>query len=292
MSNVGESWELSGVPGSESKVEGGPDDGLTLSEVIDRHGASLMGKRNYQRFGNKFPLLIKIIDAAQDLSIQVHPGDELARKRGHANGKNEMWYVVAACKSKIADGFNRDVDPAELDSLLESSAIEKTLNYIDIAKGDVFYIPAGRVHSLGAGAMVIEVQQTSDLTYRLYDYHRRDAQGKERELHVNLARKAIDYSAFTGGKEPYALRMNIPSRVLKTPEFTTNVVIAESEFMRDYNELDTFVVLVCTEGEAEVTCGDRTMPISRGQTLLVPADVLGVIIAPRKKTTLLETYVY
>lgn len=292
LSNIGESWEVSGVPGSESVVEEGPDDGLTLSQLIDRHQESFLGKRNYKKFGNHFPLLVKIIDAHQDLSVQVHPDDELARKRGHRNGKAEMWYVVRGGRDvRLANGFNRPIDSAELDGLIERGDIEKVLNYMDIEAGEVFFIPAGRVHALGSGAMVIEIQQTSDVTYRLYDYQRPGLDGKPRELHADLAREAINYNDTSGAPIDYRARMGVPTSIIRTPYFTTNLLVSDSEFMRDYSEYDTFVILVAASGEAEITCGNETIRLQRGNTVVLPADADGITIAPNKKVTLLETYI-
>lgn len=291
LSNIGESWELSGVEDAESVVEGGPDNGLLLSQLLDKYGADLLGKRNYLKFGNRFPLLVKLIDAEQHLSVQVHPDDELAKRKGHPNGKNEAWYALSDTKGGIAIGFVRKVLPDELERLIETDEIDNVLNYTDIHKGDVFYIPAGCVHSLRAGSLVIEVQQTSDVTYRLYDYHRKDAKGNERELHLDLAKDAIDYDDYDREKIDYALRMNVPTTVLNTPEFGINVFMCESDFMRDYSESDTFVVMICTEGEASVTCGDVTIELKGGNTVLIPAQCNGVRINPKVKTTLLEAYI-
>lgn len=292
LSEVGESWEISGVTGSESVVEGGPDDGLALTGLIKRHGASLLGKRNYTKFGNSFPLLVKFIDPSTDLSVQVHPDDKLAIERGHANGKNEMWYVVSAEKgTRIANGFNREVNPAELDGLLEKEGIEHVLNYINVSPGDVYVVPAGRVHAIGAGAFVIEIQQTSDVTYRIYDYHRKDRDGNERELHIDLAKDAINYHDTEGQAVEYIPRRNIPVNVVRSPFFTTNILETDTEFIRDYTESDTFVILVAADGEADITCGNDTIRLRRGNTVLIPASAPGVTISPRRNIKLLETYI-
>lgn len=292
LSDVGESWEISGVPGSESVVEGGPDHGTRLSALIDRHGASLLGKRNFSKYGNNFPLLVKLIDSRSDLSVQVHPDDELAKTRGYVNGKSEMWYVLKADKgARIANGFRRDIDPSELDGLLERGELESELNYMDIHPGEVYYVPAGRVHAICSGAFVIEIQQNSDLTYRLYDYRRKDSQGKERELHVDLAREAIDYTRSDAGPIAYKPIEDVPVNVLRTPYFSVNVLTADTEFMRDYSESDTFVILSCTAGSAEIMCSSLSATLRRGDSLLIPASAPGVEIKPKEKTTLLETFI-
>lgn len=292
LSEVGESWEISGVAGSESVVDGGTDDGLSLTALIKRYGASLLGKRNYNKFGDTFPLLVKFIDAAADLSVQVHPDDKLAAERGYPNGKNEMWYVVSADKgARIANGFNRSVNPEELDGLLERDGIEHVLNYITVTPGEVYMIPAGRVHAIGAGTFLIEIQQTSDLTYRLYDYHRKGHDGKERELHIDLAKDAINYTDTEGQPVAYTNRQDIPVNVAKYPFFTTNILETDTEFIRDYAESDTFVILIAAEGEADITCGTETTRLRKGNTLLIPASASGITISPCHNIKLLETYI-
>lgn len=292
LSNVGESWEICGVTGNESVVDGGPDDGLRLSQLLDKYKSELLGRRNYEKYGNNFPLLVKFIDARQDLSVQVHPDDAFAQSHGMANGKTEMWYVVKADRgARIANGFNREVDPSEYDKLVESGEIEQTLRYMQARKGDVFIIPAGRVHTICAGLFVAEIQQTSDATYRIYDYHRKDSEGKERELHTELARQAIDFKDTDGEAVKYQARANVPVNVVHSPFFTTNVLWADNEMMRDYTESDTFVILVITEGEASVECGGSTLDVRAGETILVPASAEGIVIRPRSQVTLLESYI-
>ena len=193
--NIGESWELSGVKDNESVVAEGPEAGTSLPELIARHGAALLGKANYGRFGEEFPLLIKFIDARQDLSIQVHPNDELAWERHKSKGKTEMWYVVSADKdAHLRSGFSKQVTPAEYEASVGDNTITDILADYKIAPGDVFFLPAGRVHSIGAGSFIAEIQQTSNITYRIYDFNRRDANGNTRELHTELAKGAIDYT--------------------------------------------------------------------------------------------------
>lgn len=297
---VGESWELSGIAGSESIVADGPEKGMSLSELLEKFGAAILGERNYTRFGTRFPLLIKFIDAREDLSVQVHPDDAMAQRLGQSNGKTEMWYVVdAAPGAKLANGFREPVNPDDYERLVESGDIEKVLNFIPIKPGDVYFIPAGRVHSIGAGAFVAEIQQTSDATYRIYDYHRKDANGNERELHTALAKEAIDFNDTHGAPVNYIPRRDIPVNVVKCPFFTTNVMDLDEEVMRDYSELDSFVVLIVTEGEGTLHCGadavadkPTVMDVKRGDTILVSASAKGLTIIPAKKgLKLLETYV-
>lgn len=292
LTGIGESWEISGVAGNETTVSSGPDKGLTTNGLLHKYGSALLGERNYRRFGDRFPLLIKFIDARQDLSVQVHPDDEMAHRLGFGSGKTEMWYVIKSDKgARLANGFSRPVDPAEFDSLVESGRIEDVLNYNDIRPGDVFFIPAGRVHAICAGAFVAEIQQTSDLTYRIYDYHRKDSEGRERELHVDLAREATDFGDTDGRRVEYRAVADVPVNVVRSPFFSTNVLSIDTELLRDYSESDTFVVIIITEGEADITCGDEKMHVRQGETILVPACANGIIIEPAGKTTMLETFI-
>lgn len=288
--NIGESWELSGVEGMESVVAEGSDKDLRLSQLIDRHKSKLLGERNYTRFGDRFPLLVKFIDARDDLSVQVHPDDAMAARLGHNCGKTEMWYVVDAEKgARLANGFTSPVDPADYERLVESGEIEKVLNFNKINKGDVFFIPAGRVHAIGKGAFIAEIQQTSDDTFRIYDYHRKDADGKEREVHTTLAKEAINFNDCEGNPTEYTLHGNLPVNVVASPYFTTNVLDLDSEMMRDYSEADTFVAIIALEGKAELLCGEQKMDIKQGETVLVSADSTSLILRPDHHFTALET---
>lgn len=297
---VGESWELSGVKGDESVVADGPEAGMKLPELLEKFGPAITGERNFKRYGTRFPLLIKFIDARADLSVQVHPDDALARRLGQENGKTEMWYVIdAAPGTRLANGFREPVDPADYERLVESGDIEKVLNFCPIKPGDVFFIPAGRVHTIGAGAFVLEIQQTSNTTYRIYDYHRKDASGNERQLHTVLAQEAINFSDTEGEAVEYVPHQDIPVNVTRCPYFTTNLINLDEEVMRDYAELDSFVVLIVTEGSGELHCGADAvsnvpthMKVKRGDTVLVSASAQGLTITPDADgLKLIETYV-
>ena len=291
--NIGESWEISGVEGSESTVASGPDRGLTLAELIRRHGAKLTGERNLTRYGERFPLLIKFIDAHTDLSVQVHPDDTLAQKRGMVNGKTEMWYVLDGSDSdaRLALGFKRPVTREEYPELARTGEIENVLNYCQVVPGEVYFIPAGRVHAIGAGSFVVEIQQTSDATYRIYDYRRLGSDGKPRELHVEEAIDAIDFNDTDARKSEYIDRPDIPVNVAKCPYFTANLLNIDTEVMRDYKEADTFMVIIATGGEADISCGGETMNIRRGETVLVPASATGIVIDPKGDFQALEAYI-
>lgn len=297
---VGESWELSGVEGDESVVADGPEAGMKLPELLDKFGAAILGERNYKKFGDRFPLLIKFIDARQDLSVQVHPDDAMARRHGQANGKTEMWYVInAAPGARLANGFKEAVNPDDYARLVQSGEIENVLNFCDIKPGDVYFIPAGRVHAIGAGAFVAEIQQTSDATYRIYDYHRKDADGNERQLHTELAKAAINFSDTEGEAVKYVPRRDIPVNVARCPYFTTNLLDLDEEVMRDYAELDSFIVLIVTQGSGVLHCGadavsnvPTEMRVTQGDTVLVSASAQGLEITPDADgLKLIETYV-
>lgn len=290
--NIGESWELSGVAGSESVVADGPDKGKTVSELIQAYGETLLGKKNYLKYGDSFPLLIKFIDANADLSVQVHPTDELARERGAKFGKTEMWYVIGADKgARLANGFNRSVDPTEYAGLVESGEIMDVLNFNTVKPGDTFYIPAGRVHAIGTGCFVAEIQETSDITYRLYDYKRKDKDGRERELHTREAFDAINFNDTEGKPVAYTLRRDLPVNLVTSPFFTTNLYQIDHEVMRDYSEWDTFVVIICTKGAADITSGEQAVSLSAGHTILIPASCRSITITPKGVFEALETFI-
>ncbi len=289
---IGESWETSGIEGSESVVADGPDRGLTLSQLIDKYEASLLGKRNFEKFGNRFPLLIKFIDASQNLSVQVHPDDVVARRLGYENGKTELWYILKHARdAKIALGFNRSIEHDEFQTLVESGDIENALRFLPLEKGAAFVIPAGTVHAIGKGTMLAEIQQTSDTTFRIYDYKRKDESGKERELHIDLARQAISFGFTEGKPVSYRPVRDIPVNIARINHFTTNVMHLDTEVMRDYREFDTFVALVAFEGKATIESGGSSIRIAAGNSLLIPASAPGVTITPDGKFSCLETFI-
>lgn len=289
---VGESWELSGVKGNESVVANGEYAGMTLPDLIAREGADLLGKKNYERFGREFPLLIKFIDACQDLSVQVHPNDELAWKRHRSKGKTEMWYVVAADKdAHLRSGFAKQVTPMEYEASVNDDTITDLLTDYPIQPGDVFFLPAGRVHSIGAGAFIAEIQQTSDITYRIYDFKRRDVNGNTRELHTELAKEAIDYTVESDYRTHYVAKENQEIELVSCPYFTTSFYELTQEFTLDYSVLDSFVVLICISGQAMFIAdnGDE-FAMHRGETVLLPASVQSVRIRPTTPCKLLTSY--
>ncbi len=294
LPNVGESWEISAVEGSESVVANGADKGLTLPEMVRKYKEELVGEANYMRFGNKFPLLIKFIDAKLDLSIQVHPNDELARKRHNSFGKNEMWYVIAADKgAKLISGFAEQITPKEYKERVYNGTFAEVLQTCEIKPGDVFYVPAGRVHGIGAGSFIAEIQQTSDVTYRIFDYNRKDQNGKARELHTNQAMDAINFADVQDDfRTEYELTENEPIEVVASPYFTTSVYDMTEEITCDYSELDSFVIFICTEGSCKITDDSKNeLTLCAGETILLPASTQEVTITPDGRVRLLETYV-
>ena len=288
---IGESWELSGVEGNVSVVAEGPDAGLTLAQLIARDGARLLGKKNSERFGDEFPLLVKFIDAREDLSIQVHPDDKLAWERHRSKGKTEMWYVVAADEgAHLRSGFAKEVTPAQYEASVADDTITGLLADYAVRPGNVFFLPAGRVHSIGAGSFIAEIQQTSDITYRIYDFNRRDAQGNKRELHTEQAKDAIDYTVLPDYRTRYEAAQNRPVELVACPYFTTTLYDLTEPQQIDLTATDSFVVVICMEGRGTVTdSAGTTLAVHQGETLLVPASTDGLTFTPEKGMKLLTS---
>ena len=288
---IGESWELSGIPGSESVVSGGAYDGLTLTQLAGKGGSALLGEENFRRFGTRFPLLVKFIDAARPLSVQVHPNDALAQRRHGCPGKTEMWYVVGTLPGAyILDGFSRQVTADEYASRVADETLTEVLLRREVRPGDVYYLPSGRVHSIGEGCLICEIQQSSDVTYRIYDFGRVDSEGRPRQLHVEEAREAIDY-AVTEPETRREIEADVPSELVRSPFFTTCAYRLTVPMTCDYADLDSFVILVCTKGACRVSCGEEETKLACGQTLLVSAEAESVTLAPEGEATILESYV-
>lgn len=291
---IGESWELSDVRDHESVVDAGVDAGLTLSQLVEKYGSSLLGDNNSRLFGNHFPLLIKFIGASDKLSVQVHPDDELAHELGHSNGKNEMWVVLGSDPgSELYNGFIHPVDPADFNRMVDDGSIMNELRAMEVQPGDAFYIPAGRVHSIGKGLILAEIQQTSDDTFRIYDYHRKDANGNERELHIDLARRAVNFNDDKGQPIDYSRFRNQANRIIATPYFTTNWLAIDKDLSRDYSEIDSFVIYMALEGEGLVSCSGEGIEIKKGRTLLLGAKENLVTVKPVTPVfRFLEIYLY
>ena len=292
LPNCGELWALSALKDNESVVANGFLAENTLNDILEIYMGDLVGERNYNFYGNLFPLLIKLIDAADKLSIQVHPNDELAQQRGMENGKTEMWYVLHADESaELINGFSQPVTPDEYEKYLELGHLESILHTERPEPGDVFYIPAGRVHGLGKGLLVAEIQQSSDCTYRLYDYNRKDSSGKLRELHTAEARAAIDFSIVKDGRTPYTYQPNSTARLVESPYFTTNIIAIDKPLRKDFSSLDSFVIYLCIEGVAGIKSLDTVVPFHAGECVLVPAVADMVELFAYGSAKLLEVYI-
>lgn len=291
LRNCGESWEISGIPGNLSKVSDGVLKGSTLPELIEEYKQDLVGKHVYEQFGNEFPLLIKFIDAAQDLSIQVHPNDKLARARHGSRGKSEMWYVFQADEgARLISGFNRNTSKEEYLEYLQSGRLTEILNREDVQRGDCFYLPAGRVHTIGKGLLLAEIQQSSDITYRIYDFDRTDKEGNKRELHTELALDALDYSAHANYKTAYQPSLNECVPLVKSQYFQTNLLDFTTGIIREHYDKDSFIIYTCTEGEAEILTQGHSAKICMGNAVLVPQKFPEVHIRTKSGFKMLETF--
>ena len=290
---IGESWEISHVDDNFSIVAEGALAGKNLDELIDLYGERLVGKSVQERFGHRFPLLIKFIDARDYLSIQVHPDDELGMKRHNSFGKTEMWYVInAAPKAKLYSGFAVQSSPEDYVRRIEEGTIVDALAEYEVRPGDVFFLPAGRVHAIGAGCFIAEIQQTSNITYRIYDYDRTDAAGNKRELHTELAKDAIDYRLEKDYRTAYTPVADQPVHLVECQYFETNLLDLTQPISRDWSQLDSFVIYICMEGK--VTLRDaqgNEVSLHQGQSVLVPAENPSLTLTPEGSVKLLETYI-
>ena len=291
LPNCGETWELSGVEGNISTVSNGPLKGRDLKSLIKEYQTGLVGEEVFSRFGEEFPLLIKFIDANQDLSIQVHPDDKLAKERHDGFGKTEMWYVLQADENAtLISGFNQEMTREKYLEYFDSGRLMEVLNKETVEAGDVFYLPAGRVHTIGKGLLIAEIQQTSDITYRIYDFDRTDAEGKKRELHTEEALDAIDYTFYKNYKSEVRDLANTKFEIGSGPYFKTNKLVLDESMEMDYSS-DTFRILICLDGNASLKGHDFEESISMGEVLLIPAEVDYLKIFPEKEVSFLESTV-
>jgi mannose-6-phosphate isomerase len=278
-SGIGESWELSGVTGDVSLVDNGPYKGSSLNELISRFPNEVLGKEVFNRFGKEFPILIKFIDAQKDLSIQLHPGDALARERHDSFGKTEMWYVMdAEPGAELIIGFKRDMSLEQYQQAIESKSLPEYLHYEPVTSGDSFFINSGKIHAIGAGILLAEIQQSSDVTYRVYDFERRDAQGNLRELHTDLALDAMDYKKREDYKISYSQLENVENQMVSTTYFNTSYLELDSEMQIQLGDVDSFVALVCVDGEAQVVLNANEIQIKKGETVLIPGAASQVLL--------------
>lgn len=294
LDRCGESWEISAVQDDISVVSDGFLKGNNLEELIEVYMDELVGEKIYDRFGTEFPLLIKYIDANDRLSIQVHPNDEMSKERHGAFGKTEMWYVVQAEEgSELISGFNRTIDRDSYLIALENDKLENLMQFDPARAGDVFFIPAGRVHAIGKGIVVAEIQQTSDVTYRIFDFNRVDDKGQPRELHTELALDAIDFKHHKNGHTDYQPKENEPVELAKCEYFTTNLLNLTTSLERDFSKTDSFVIYLCFEGTYTLHWEGESIPVQKGETILVPACIENFSLKPGKDevTKLLEVYV-
>lgn len=285
---AGESWEISGVDGDISVVSEGSLRGKSLVDLIDTYKGELIGEKVYEKFGNKFPLLIKFIDANDDLSIQVHPDDELGMKRHNSFGKTEMWYVVSADSgSTLISGFNKETSKEEYLEFFESGKLIDLLNREDVNDDDVFFLPAGRVHTIGKGLLIAEIQQTSDITYRIYDFDRVDANGNGRELHVEEAVDAIDYGFYDEYKTSYDKTAS-EEEIGRSQYFITNRLIVDGNVFRSYSEFDSCIILMCLEGEGTLRFEGGEVEYKLGDSILIPNIISRLDIDAKTSSKLLE----
>lgn len=295
LPNCGEAWVVSGVQDNLSVVENGFLEGNELNEVIEVYMGDLVGDEVFNRFGTEFPILIKFIDAADYLSIQVHPDDELAERRGIGRGKSEMWYIMSADNNaELITGFKRNTTREEYLQYLESNRLPELLNREQVKPGDVFYMPAGRVHALGPGIMLAEIQQTSDTTYRIYDWDRVDDKGQARELHTEEALEAIDFQAHNDYKTVYQPELNASAPMVRSPFFVTNIIVIDKALAKDYTELDSFVIYICVEGKVTIVHDGteiKEVTIKKGEAVLIPAIIDRIDLIPSETSKILEVFI-
>lgn len=291
-SKIGESWEVSALPGHTSVVENGHLRGNNIEELIEIYMGDMVGEKVFNKYGLDFPLLVKLIDANDVLSVQVHPDDELAAVRHGSYGKTEMWYVLDARPgAELINGFNQIVSPGIFSAKLKEGKLLDILNVVKVSPGDVFFIPAGRVHAIGTGIVLAEIQQASDITYRIYDWDRLDSGGNARQLHIDQAMDAIDFNYSEDHKVTYDIKRNFPVRLAGCKYFTTNLLDFNMMVTRDYSLIDSFVIYICTKGQFSVEWGQGKIDVHKGETLLIPSVFEDISLSPMGKSTLLEVYI-
>ncbi|AYL94010.1 type I phosphomannose isomerase catalytic subunit [Mucilaginibacter celer] len=292
LPNCGETWEISGVKSDVSVVASGPLEGESLADLLEQYKDELVGKKVYDHFGNIFPLLVKFIDANDDLSVQVHPDDKLSMARHNSFGKTEMWYIIEADKgSTLITGFNKEMTEEKYVDALNSGHIMDILNREEAAAGDVFFLPAGRVHTIGKGLLIAEIQQTSDITYRIYDFDRVDDKGNKRELHTEEALAAIDYKLYPEYKTKYEPKENETVKLVTCPYFTTNVLDFDESTAKDYSALDSFVIHVCVDGGYTLKYNDQAYAVKMGECILLPKSIDKVELETTGGFKILESYI-
>jgi mannose-6-phosphate isomerase len=289
---IGECWEISALQDNLSVVSNGFLAGNNIEEIIEVYMGDITGEAVFEKFGNEFPLLIKLIEAKKDLSVQVHPDDKLARERHMAYGKSEMWYILESeLSSKIYTGFSEPITKEKFKKVLSEGEITGILNAESAEPGDAFFTPAGRIHAIGAGTLLVEIQQTSDITYRLFDWNRQDSKGKSRELHVDLAIDAIDYSLSGISKIVKKPEPDKTENIVSCPYFHTNLLHFGSLIRKDYNILDSFIIYICIEGEFIIHWENGAESMTKGETVLLPAMITDVALEPKPEARILEIFI-
>jgi len=294
-SNVktGESWEISGLEGDISVVKNGFLEGNDLEELIEIYMGELVGDKVYEQFGLEFPLLIKFLDANDDLSVQVHPDNEFALENHKAYGKTEMWYIIDTEKdAELMIGFNRPMNKNIFLDSIQNGTISDLINREKVQPDSCYYLPAGRIHATGKGVLLAEIQQTSDITYRIHDWNRKDSEGNERELHLDLAKQVLDYTYEKKHKTDFESKINESSELVKSPFFNTNILEFNKAIENDYSKLDSFVIYICLEGNCDIKTEDEeSVSLVKGETILIPASLTDLTLTPKQNTKLLEVFI-
>lgn len=293
LDHIGESWELSGVAGNESVVSEGPLAGKTIAQLVKEHKGELVGQHVYENTGDEFPLLVKFIDALSDLSIQVHPNDELAAVRHNGSkGKTEMWYVVAAEPgAHLLTGLTKSITPEQYAEMVADGTITDVLARYDVHPGDVFFLPAGRIHAICGGCFIAEIQQTSNITYRIYDYGRLGLDGKPREVHTELAKDAIDYTVYPDYRTHYEPLKDEEVEVVSCKYFTTSIYDLTMPFAKDLSAIDSFMVVMCLSGSGSMEVDGAEVSLRQGETVLIPASADDVCFVPDDGMKILTSYI-
>jgi len=288
---IGESWELSGIEGDESVVINGELAGNTINDLLEIYMDELVGGKVFDQFGFTFPLLFKFLDANENLSIQVHPTDEIAEEQD-SFGKTEMWYVINAEEgAELIVGFSEPIDKDTFLQHMQNGTLESILKKEKVRSGDVFFIPAGLIHSIGKGILLAEIQQSSDLTYRIYDYNRVDENGNPRPLHIEQALEVIDFENHANAKVQYQKIVNQSASLVKCEYFTTNLLSFDKTISKDYSDLDSFVVLMCLSGSFEIKWDGGKELVSKGETILIPSELGQIDFITQKVVDVLEVSV-
>ncbi len=287
---IGESWEISGVQGTISKVSNGALKGQEITQLIQHYKVALVGERVYQKYGDQFPLLFKFIDAQQDLSVQLHPNDALAQERHNTFGKTEMWYILQAeSAARLILGFKKKLDKISYTEILETSTITSVLHSEEVHEGETYFVEPGLVHAIGAGVLLAEIQQTSDITYRIYDWDRPDTDGTFRELHTEEALDAIQFTT-NNPKIAYIDHLNQRVMLVSCPYFVTHKLLLSENFSIENFQNESCKVYMCTEGEGQFVTEDTSNTIQKGETILIPACCTSYQIKT-ENATFLEVYI-